>query len=63
MNADNKAPVSSTSGPVAGGAQVASLKPNSSKAKKEPAVSPRQGNMPPKIEEEQEPPHDTVLPA
>lgn len=51
MNADNKSPLQSTSGSGLGGAQLASLKPK------------EQGNRPAKIDEGQEPPHDTVLPA
>ena len=58
MIGDDKNALPSGSGQAPGGSQIGSLMPV-----REPAGSPRQGNMPPKIEEGQEPPHDTVLPA
>jgi hypothetical protein len=56
VNADNKTSGQSTSRPASGGTQLALLKP-----KGDSPGSPK-GSMPAKIDEGQEPPHETVLP-
>jgi hypothetical protein len=56
--ADNKSPIQPACAQASAGVPFAALKP-----KRESAGSPRQGTMPPQIEEGQEPPHDSILPA